>query len=190
MMRAATIFLCLAGSVLVQDTSGPVFKTRIPLTNVDGRMDHLSVDVKGQRLFASALGNNTVEVIDVRAGQRVRTLPGLAEPQGLLYDASNNRLYAASGVDEDTGQPLAFRRGKAHAQRAGFMKGAPARHAVPGMHVEAHRAAGRQGMGHAGVQLLGPVPGQRVDHRRLALGRSVPRGDWRRHRRPRALHRR
>jgi DNA-binding beta-propeller fold protein YncE len=102
MMRAATIFLCLAGWALAQDTSGPVFKTRIPLTNVDGRMDHLSVDVKGQRLFASALGNNTVEVIDVRAGQRVRTLPGLAEPQGLLYDASNNRLYAASGVDGAT----------------------------------------------------------------------------------------
>src|SRR5271154_80901 len=102
MIRAATIFVFLAGSALAQDTSGLVFKTRIPLANVDGRMDHFSVDVKGQRLFASALGNNTVEVIDVHAGQRVRTLPGLAEPQGLLYDASTNRLYAANGVDGAT----------------------------------------------------------------------------------------
>ena len=27
-----------------------------------------------------------------RRSQRVRTLPGLAEPQGLFYDASTNRL--------------------------------------------------------------------------------------------------
>jgi len=77
-------------------------KTRIALPNVDGRMDHLSVDIKGQRLFVSALGNNTVEVIDIKSGQRVRTLTGLAEPQGLFYDASTNRFYAANGVDGAT----------------------------------------------------------------------------------------
>jgi hypothetical protein len=36
----------------------------IELPEVQGRIDHLSVDVKGQRLFVSALGNNTVEVIE------------------------------------------------------------------------------------------------------------------------------
>ena len=48
----------------------------IELPEVQGRIDHLSVDVKGQRLFVSALGNNTVEVIDIRAGKRVKTIRG------------------------------------------------------------------------------------------------------------------
>ena len=70
-------------------------KARIVLPNVTGRMDHLGVDIKGQRLFATAFNNHTVEVIDLQAGQRVRTLSDLAEPQGALYDPSINRLFTA-----------------------------------------------------------------------------------------------
>src|SRR5215467_12617363 len=45
----------------------------IPMPGVSGRMDHLGVDVEGGRLFAAALGNNqnTVEVIDLKAGKRI-----------------------------------------------------------------------------------------------------------------------
>jgi DNA-binding beta-propeller fold protein YncE len=77
-------------------------KTRIALSNVEGRMDHFAVDVKGQRVFVSALGNSTVEVLDVQAGRRLRTISGLAEPQGLYFDPSTNRLFVASGGDGTT----------------------------------------------------------------------------------------
>ena len=50
---------------------------------------------------------------------------------------------AAGRVDEHRRQPLAFRRGKAHAQRAGFMQGAAARDAVAELHVEARPRRGR-----------------------------------------------
>jgi DNA-binding beta-propeller fold protein YncE len=99
--RIATL-LFLNGLVVGQETSVLSLKTHVALPNVDGRMDHLSVDIKGQRLFASALGNNTVEVIDLQSSQRVRTVAGLAEPQGLFFDASTNRLYAANGSDGTT----------------------------------------------------------------------------------------
>jgi YVTN family beta-propeller protein len=69
----------------------------VELPDVQGRIDHMSVDVKGQRLFVSALGNNTVEVIDVRAGKRIKTITGLAEPQGVLYVPAIDRLYVADG---------------------------------------------------------------------------------------------
>ena len=72
-------------------------KTRIPLANVNGRMDHLSVDLKGQRLFATAFDNHTLEVIDLKAGRQMRTIADLDEPQGAFYDASTNRLFVASG---------------------------------------------------------------------------------------------
>ena len=87
----------LSTSAAGQDSPALSLKTHIALTNVDGRMDHFGVDVKGQRLFVSALGNHTVEVLDVQSGRRLRTLPNLEEPQGLFYDASSNRLFVATG---------------------------------------------------------------------------------------------
>src|SRR5437870_4968412 len=71
----------------------------VVLPDVQGRIDHLSVDVKNQRLFVAALGNNTVEIIDLKNGKRIHTIPGLAEPQGVLYLPSVNRLYVANGKD-------------------------------------------------------------------------------------------
>ena len=74
-------------------------KSRIALPNVSGRMDHLGADIKGQRLFATAFNNNTVEVIDLQAGQRVRTLSDLGKPQGAFYDPSTNRLFVTSSME-------------------------------------------------------------------------------------------
>src|SRR5580704_14981272 len=71
----------------------------LELPEVQGRIDHLSVDVKGQRLFVSALGNNTVEVIDLKAGKRIKTINGLLEPQGVLYVPGADRLYVANAKD-------------------------------------------------------------------------------------------
>ena len=71
----------------------------IEMPNVQGRIDHLSIDVRGQRLFVSALGNNTLEVIDVKSGKRVKTISQLKEPQGVLYVADNDRIYVANGDD-------------------------------------------------------------------------------------------
>jgi len=69
----------------------------IPLPNVAGRIDHMAVDVASERLFIAALGNNTVEVIDLKRGSRVRSMQGFGEPQGLAYVAQSNRLFVASG---------------------------------------------------------------------------------------------
>ena len=57
----------------------------IPLPGVEGRFDHFGVDVQGQRLFVSALGNNTLEVIDLRHGKRLTSIMGLREPQGVFF---------------------------------------------------------------------------------------------------------
>src|SRR5215469_1399844 len=70
---------------------------RIALPGVEGRMDHMSVDAKGQRLFASGLANGTIEVVDLAAGKRIRSLAGLKEPEGILYAADSNTIFAADG---------------------------------------------------------------------------------------------
>jgi DNA-binding beta-propeller fold protein YncE len=89
----------LNGLATGQESSGLFLKTHIPLPNVNGRIDHLGVDVKGQRLFVAAVDNHTLEVIDLKSGQRVHTITDLAEPQGVFYDASSNRLFVACALD-------------------------------------------------------------------------------------------
>src|SRR5437660_11752520 len=93
--------LVLLLPVLAMGQASPVLvlSARIALANVDGRMDHLSVDVKGQRLFATAFDNHTLEVIDLKTGRQVHTIPDLDEPQGSFYDAATNRLFVACGGD-------------------------------------------------------------------------------------------
>src|SRR5229473_627141 len=98
-MRALMILLVAATLASAQTAQPLHLEKTIEMPDVQGRIDHMSVDVKGQRLFVSALGNNTVEVIDVKAGKRVKTISGLAEPQGVLYVPTNDRLYVANAKD-------------------------------------------------------------------------------------------
>src|SRR6266571_9254560 len=71
----------------------------IPLAGVEGRIDHLAADVAGRRLFVAALGNNSLEALDVNAGRRIHTIPDLHEPQGLAFDPQSNRIFLASAAD-------------------------------------------------------------------------------------------
>jgi DNA-binding beta-propeller fold protein YncE len=98
-MLRLMVLLALVGWGEGQTPSLLRLEKTVELPDVQGRIDHMSVDVKGQRLFVSALGNNTVEVIDLREGKRIKTIAGLKEPQGVLYVPDSDRLYVASGKD-------------------------------------------------------------------------------------------
>jgi len=69
----------------------------ISLTSVKGRIDHFGVDLKQRRLFVAALGNDTLEVVDVKSGRLQRSLDGFGEPQGVLYLPEFDRIYVANG---------------------------------------------------------------------------------------------
>jgi hypothetical protein len=71
----------------------------IPMADVQGRIDHLSIDLKGQCLFVAALGNNLREIVDLKENKLIHTISGLAEPQGIAYISSSNRLFVANGKD-------------------------------------------------------------------------------------------
>ena len=74
-------------------------ESHIPLPSVKGRIDHFSVDVKGQRLFVAAIENHTLEIVDLKSGQRVHTITDLAEPQGVFYNPMTSHLFVACGLD-------------------------------------------------------------------------------------------
>lgn len=71
----------------------------IPLPNVKGRIDHFNVDLAGRRLFISALGNHTVEVVDLKTGKWVRSISGVRKPQGVWYGLG--KLFIADGAAGD-----------------------------------------------------------------------------------------
>jgi DNA-binding beta-propeller fold protein YncE len=72
---------------------------QIPVPGVAGRLDHFTADIKRKRLFVSALGNNTVEVVDTFAGKVTHSIKGLAQPQGPLYVPEVDKLYVANAED-------------------------------------------------------------------------------------------
>ncbi|MGB9647421.1 MAG: hypothetical protein WCB44_20185 [Stellaceae bacterium] len=76
-----------------------VLETKIPLGQVDGRIDHLGIDVKRQRLFVAELGNNSLGVVDLAAGKVLRTIAGLSEPQGVAYVPNADSVFVANAGD-------------------------------------------------------------------------------------------
>lgn len=76
---------------------------RIPLGDVRGRIDHMAVDLKRQRLFVAELGNDTVGIVDLANGKVIHRIAGLKEPQGVGYEASTDTLYVANAGDGSVG---------------------------------------------------------------------------------------
>jgi DNA-binding beta-propeller fold protein YncE len=74
-------------------------KQTIPLPGVEGRIDHFALDPSGERLFVCALGNNTVEVLDLGKGERVHSITGLGAPQGIVCIPEPDRLFVANDKD-------------------------------------------------------------------------------------------
>jgi DNA-binding beta-propeller fold protein YncE len=90
--------LCCSGICAVAAQSAPPLelKQTIALPAVEGRIDHLTYDPVGERLFVCAVGNNTVEVLDLRKGQRVHSITGLGAPQGIAYLPDLDRVFVAN----------------------------------------------------------------------------------------------
>ena len=62
-------------------------------------MDHLALDAEGRTLYLAALSNNTLEVVDLQTGRRVRQVKGFQEPQGVVLIPGTNTLVLTSGED-------------------------------------------------------------------------------------------
>ena len=86
--------------LLAQTTAAPlVLEAKIPLGQVNGRIDHFGIDAKRQRLFVAELGNNSVSVVDLTAGKILRRITGLSEPQGVAYVPFTDGIFVANAGD-------------------------------------------------------------------------------------------
>jgi DNA-binding beta-propeller fold protein YncE len=71
----------------------------IPTPNVKGRIDHLQFDATGQRLFVCALGNGSVEIIDLKKNAVAASIKNLQSPQGILFLPQEKKLIVSCGGD-------------------------------------------------------------------------------------------
>jgi hypothetical protein len=90
------LFCCYAATTSIARAEPLTLKQTIPLPGVEGRIDHFAFDPTNERLFVCALGNNTVEVLDLRKRERVHSITGLGAPQGVGYAPEVNRLFVAN----------------------------------------------------------------------------------------------
>ena len=96
----AAFLLCFISGCQAQSATNYLqLVETIPLQQVSGRIDHLSFDSKNNFVFVAALGNNSVEVVDLTTKKVIRSIKNLHEPQGLTFIVANNTLVVANGDD-------------------------------------------------------------------------------------------
>jgi len=113
-MRAISLLVLLGCSLsATSQTSAPLTLSRtISLPGINGKFDHLAIDIKGNRLFIAATGNHSVEVINLKTDKVQQSIAGLGKPHGLAWVEATGSLYVADGTLADlsvySGTPLAL----------------------------------------------------------------------------------
>jgi len=92
---AATLFVLAAGHA----AAAPLELVQtIPLKGVAGKLDHLEVDAKGQRLLVANKPNNTLDIIDLKAGKLIKQIADQGKVSGVAYAADLDRIYVGNGA--------------------------------------------------------------------------------------------
>ena len=96
-MKSFLFCLLLCPPLATAQGTLPQLTADIAMPGVKGRIDHFGVDAKRHRLYVAALGNDTVEVLDLGARTRARSLDGFGEPQGIVHVPETGRVFVANG---------------------------------------------------------------------------------------------
>ena len=98
-MALLTLLISVIAATAALPSAEPLTLLRtVELPGVRGRIDHLAVDVSTGHLFVAALGNDTVEVIDGRAGTWLRRQSGFHDPQGIASMVAFSRSYRSAAM--------------------------------------------------------------------------------------------
>src|SRR5262249_53048102 len=62
-----------------------------------GNLDHLAVDVKGERLFLANKANDTLDVFNLKTGELVTQKAGQTAIQGVAYAPESNLIFVGLG---------------------------------------------------------------------------------------------
>jgi DNA-binding beta-propeller fold protein YncE len=99
-LSVALLFsLCSVFALQAQSSVlAPVQKDAMP-PSVQGKFDHLAIDLRGRRLFAAAEGAHQVLVFDLETGKYLRSIDDIPVPHAILVRQDLNRIYITDGGD-------------------------------------------------------------------------------------------
>jgi DNA-binding beta-propeller fold protein YncE len=63
---------------------------------INGRIDHMAIDIRGQKLFVAEFGNNSLDIIDMKTAKRIHSIKGnnglLNQPQSVVFVSELNSI--------------------------------------------------------------------------------------------------
>lgn len=71
----------------------------VTVPNIEGSVQHMAADVKGNRIFLAATGNNTIEIFDSQTLEHLNTITGLSQPQDLVFLPESQQLLVSNAAD-------------------------------------------------------------------------------------------
>jgi len=94
----ACSILSIVGRLSAADAEPLVLKSTIRSKGVAGKLDHLAVDVKGERLFLANKPNNTLDIIDLKSGKLVKQIADQGKVSGVAYADDLDLIYVGNGA--------------------------------------------------------------------------------------------
>src|SRR3954469_16996708 len=95
--------LCLVAALAALVLSAPAPAAELELVETialkgkPGNLDHLAIDAKRQRLFVANKANNTLDIVDLKAGKLLEQKRNQTAIQGIAYAPDLDRVYVGLG---------------------------------------------------------------------------------------------
>src|SRR6478672_3188794 len=98
-MKSASVLVLLG--ILAPSSAAEPSKLELVQTIVlkgkAGKLDHLGLDAKRDRLFLANTANGTLDVVDLKAGKLLKQVAGQTGIQGVAYAADLDRVFVGLG---------------------------------------------------------------------------------------------
>jgi DNA-binding beta-propeller fold protein YncE len=94
---AAALSAYATESSRAADPAPMVLVQTIPLKGVVGKLDHLAVDARGGRLFVANKANNSLDVVDLKAGTLIKQIPDQTKVSGVVYARDLDMIFVGNG---------------------------------------------------------------------------------------------
>jgi DNA-binding beta-propeller fold protein YncE len=98
LFTVSAALLLVARSAIAAPPEMLVLTQTIPSKGVAGKLDHLAVDSRGERLFLANKPNNTLDIIDLKAGKLIRQIADQGKVSGVTYAADVDMIYVGNGA--------------------------------------------------------------------------------------------
>ncbi len=97
-LALAVAAFCCPAAIRAADAEPLALKSTLASKGVAGKLDHLAVDEKGERLFLANKPNNTLDIFDLKTGKLVKQIADQGKVSGVCYAADLDVVYVGNGA--------------------------------------------------------------------------------------------